>query len=304
VTGTIELRKCESPDEWRAITDACRSATVYHSWEWCVAQKHAAAGTEFCPLIATSGGSRYVVPVFRCAGTLCLSWFGYGGIAGPEPESIRFCDLEHGLYERFEEPLYRAMLSPGQFPADVVPGEDGWQSSVTYMISLAADAAAQLKNVRKSARRHVEYGRKRGLVIRDLTAEYWPLIAEYENNLLREKEAGYRVPLEFLLAIEQMFRGKGLQVLGAFVGAQLVGAEVFLHWRQTSYDMLSVITAQGRQYRAGHALLAACLDRGRSCGMKQVDLGPAPTPNLSRIKEDWGGQAECCLEFDVIRRYA
>lgn len=303
MTAAIELRRCESPGDWRAITDACQSATVYHSWEWCLTQEHAAVGTEFCPLIATSGGSRYVVPVFRCAGTVCLSWFGYGGIAGPEPESILFRDLEQCLHERFREPLYRAMLAPGQFPADVVPGEDGWQSSVSYSVVLAADAATQLKNVDKSARRNLEYGKKRGLVVRDLSAEYWPLVAEYVNNLLGEKEAGYRVPLSFLLALERTFRGKGLQVLGAFAGPELVGAEVFLHWRQTSYDMLSVITAEGREYRAGHSLYAAVMDRGRSCGMKRVDFGPAPTPNLCRIKEAWGGQPERYLEFDITRRY-
>lgn len=298
MTLSLELTRCRDSFKWDQIISSASAATVYHTWKWCMAQEKLADGTEFLPFIARCDGDDYAIVAFRCNGKVCLNRMGYGGIAGPSPLKIRFADLEAQLSSALGAPVGRAVLPPGLSLAGVRPGRDGWVMNQTYVISLPRDYSQLWKSIECSTRADARYGLKRGLSVRDVTSEYWPLLAQLENDLLKEKGAEYQIPLEFWLTIEKAFRSTGLRTYGAFAGEELVGGAAVINWRDTVYFLISVRTAEGRKLKVGHAIFGAVLERGCLDHLSIADFGAAPTENLARPKRDWGGREQGYLVFD------
>lgn len=295
---SLQLFRCADSAMWNEVVQAAAQATPYHLWEWCRAQEQLHDGTAFEPHMFVDGGDRYVVPVFRLKDGLCLSRFGYGSVAGPHPERLRFADLEAALVETLGAPLRRALLAPGTTLADTRPGYDGWINQETQTLDLPPDFSTLWNAAASNARQQVRYGAKHGLTVRDLTADDWPRVAEMENAFLAEKGADIRFPLDFWLAVEAAFASNGLLKMGAYHDDELVGAAIFLQWRTASYYLIGVSGDVGRRVRSGHTLLAAGLERACDAGLSVIDLGPSPEPELARTKRIWGARTQQYLVFE------
>lgn len=298
MTPRISLSRCDDRATWNDIVHAAPSATPYHLWEWCLAQEQLTDGTRFEPHTFVLNDERYIVPVFRVDDGVSLSSYGYGSIAGPHPERVRFSELEAAVVQAARAPLRRALLAPGISLADTDAGARGWIHGQTQILDLPADFTTLWKAAAGDARTQVRYGLKNGLTVRDLTVDDWPRVADMENSFLAEKQSEMEFPLSFWMAVEAAFGATGLVKLGAYHEDELVGAAVFLNWRKTSYHLIAVSIEAGRRVRSGHVLLAAGLERACEKGVSMIDLGPAPEPELARTKRIWGARAQPYLVFE------
>jgi hypothetical protein len=142
-----------------------------------------------------------------------------------------------------------------------------------------------------ATRRAIRKAERAGVVIRPLAYGELPALHRLHVKLRKDKYRLLAQPLAFFEALANRFsETDGWFPLGAFAGDRLIGATVYLQWRDVLYYKFNTSALDALEFRPNGLLVKAGVDLARSLGCVALDLGPSDDdqPGLIRFKRQFG----------------
>jgi len=182
-------------------------------------------------------------------------------------------------------------------------GEGGFQVTKRarwHTLSVTDPAETIRHRFDDATRRAIAKAERAGVVARPLEGDAG--LSEFVRLHARLRKCKYRLlaqPPAFFAAIAEHFRPlDGWHPLGAYHGDRLLGATIYLRWRDTLYLKFNASDQEALELRPNNLLVWAGVLLAKALGCSALDLGPSDDnqPGLIRFKRQFGA-AERELHF-------
>jgi hypothetical protein len=274
----MQIKKISSA-AWNDVSKRLATDNIFQSLEWLeLVAKEFGLRNVFVEIVDTDNNA------FLCLQTkdkeAYSNFIGYGGLLSADKLSDDFVDqviseitLELGVLVK------RVKLFPGNV-IDI--GSKFWRSGSTSLLRLSVGWENRVK---KKVRNSLNFATRKGISVRNLDLKELGSFYEIYEQTADRVRSPYRTPISFF---KSLFTFTGVNVVGAYLGTDLVAASVFLTINNRAYYWWSASSAQGLKSNANYTVLYTAIKDLEKHGITVLDMASSNNMGIRDFKEQWG----------------